>query len=101
MHDLLLLQPVSIATFLANYKAGNYVLQVHVSDVDTNLHCIAVQGQQVVDPEDRKEGKYVLQVHGVHVCIRPVSSRPIGQHLASTERGVVCSARDRPSYLVN
>jgi len=57
MHDLLLLQPVSLATFLANYKAGNYVLQV--------------------------------------------SSRPIGQHLASTERGVVCSARDRPSYLVN
>ena len=52
MHDVPLWQPISIASFLATYKEGHYVLQVHVSDVDTNLHCIAVRGQQVADPED-------------------------------------------------
>ena len=52
MHDVPLRQPISIASFLAKYKAGHYVLQVHVSDVGTNLHCIAVRGQQVADPED-------------------------------------------------
>ena len=52
MHDVPLWQPISIASFLAKYKAGHYVLQVHVSDVGTNLHCIAVRGQQVADPED-------------------------------------------------
>ena len=43
---------ISVASFLDKYKVGCYVLQVHVSDVDTNLHCIAVRGQQVADPED-------------------------------------------------
>lgn len=45
-------QPMSISTFLACYQEGSYVLQVHVTDVDTDLHCIAVTGRLVADPSE-------------------------------------------------